>query len=591
MSLCSPIRYGSCRSSRNSPFIVAFVPTGINIGVCRVTPFKVMVHTLAFPRSLRMLNHSLVIIVLWINNMMSTIYKSVFFTIAILCWFMLSSYSFAQEDELLSCDDVVFSIGGPEAVVLWHDYTFSLSVAIINSSSAAGNSLERIIVPQDILWSASIQYELLFNSRVLQRSSETEFVYQFPELWQHLLRAKVKYWACAYTLEKSIQSYDAIYSYIWPYIDEFGVGIIQNMSQNNLFLRPFIVTDDSLSSSSSLLSTLRQNWSSIIHSKDIYFSLKNYSLIFDVLHLMQQDKSVDLSTKKIFIIDDTNKTIVKKFLARFSRTIEGANIFVLSSQEAMNGFLQLSIGKVSYDQIVLDGSLLQASGPRFSYSFGHIVDYLLFQWFPLDMLVLLLLCVFAVLFIVFCKQVIWISSYGVYYPLIFALSFHVIGLKTSLFLLVMWVIAKMIIIAFTRRFTLLATAKLGLQTVVYIFLTIIGLVVLNMLWFVANDFVIFSNPMVLIAYIIMVVIASKIWTASFVSISVKQLWSFSLFLLVSYVSYLIIQSESLRHIVLLYPSFVLFAIILLIALWRYTWLQFMEIIRFWPLIRHLRSKK
>gem|GEM_PF-1604526 len=151
------------------------------------------------------------------------------------------------------------------------------------------------------------------------------------------------------------------------------------MSQNNLFLRPFIVTDDSLSSSSSLLSTLRQNWSSIIHSKDIYFSLKNYSLIFDVLHLMQQDKSVDLSTKKIFIIDDTNKTIVKKFLARFSRTIEGANIFVLSSQEAMNGFLQLSIGKVSYDQIVLDGSLLQASGPRFSYSFGHIVDYLLFQ--------------------------------------------------------------------------------------------------------------------------------------------------------------------------------------------------------------------
>jgi|GEM_PF-6874264 len=31
---------------------------------------------------------------------------------------MLSSYSFAQEDELLSCDDVVFSIGGPEAVVL-----------------------------------------------------------------------------------------------------------------------------------------------------------------------------------------------------------------------------------------------------------------------------------------------------------------------------------------------------------------------------------------------------------------------------------------------------------------------------------------
>lgn len=89
------------------------------------------------------------------------------------------------------------------------------------------------------------------------------------------------------------------------------------------------------------------------------------------------------------------------------------------------------------------------------------------------MLVLLLLCIFAVLFIVFCKQVIGISSYGVYYPLIFALSFHVVGLKTSLFLLIVAIVAKMIIIAFTRKFTLLATAKIGLQTVVYIFLTIV----------------------------------------------------------------------------------------------------------------------
>ena len=522
---------------------------------------------------------------------MSTIYKSIFFTIAIIGWLMFSSFGFAQEDELLRCDDVVFALVGPEAVVLWHDYAYSLSVAIVNSSSAVADSLERIIVPQDILWSANIQYELLFNSRVLQRSSEPEFLYQFPQLWQHTLRAKVNYWSCSYDLEKDIQSYDAIYAYIWPYIDEFGVGIIQNMSQSNLFLRPFIINDDSLNSSTSLLSTLRQNWSYIVHSNDIYFSMKNYSMIFDILRLMQQDPSVDLSTKNIFIIDDTNKSIVRKFLARFIRTIDGTNIFVISSQEAMNIFLQLSIGKTSYDQTMLDWSLLQTSTSKFSYSFGYIVDYLLFQWFSLDMLVLLLLCVFAVLFIVFCKQVIWISSYGVYYPLIFALSLHVVWLKTSLFLLVMAVIAKMIIIAFTRRFTLLATAKLGLQAVVYIFLTIMWLVVLNMLGLVANDFVIFSNPMILLAYIIMVVIASKIWTTWFTSISIKQIWSFVLFLIVSYLSYLIIQSDWLRHIVLLYPSFVLFAIVLLIALWRYTGLQLMEIVRFWPLIHHLRSKK
>jgi hypothetical protein len=522
---------------------------------------------------------------------MSTIYKSVFFTIAIIGWLFLSWSSFAQQDEFLACDDVVFALVGPEAVVLGHNYTYSLSVAIVNSASAVVDSLERIIVPQDILGSAGVQYELLLNNRVLQRSSESEFSYVFGQLWLYTLRAKVDYGRCSYNLEKTMQSYDAIYTYIWPYIDEFGVGIIQNMSQNNLFLRPFIVNDDSLSSSAWLLSTLRQNRSSIVRSNDIYFSMKNYSLIFDVLRLIQQDPSIDITNKNIFIIDDTNKSIVKKFLARFSRTIQWVNIFVISSQEALNIFLQLSIGKTSYDEDMLDASLLQPWGSRFSYSFGHIVDYLLFQWFPLDMLVLLLLCVFAVLFIVFCKQVVGISSYGVYYPLIFALSFHVIGLKTSLFLLVMAVIAKMIIIAFTRRFTLLATAKLGLQTVVYIFLTIVGLVFLNMLGLITNDFVIFSNPMILLAYVVMVVIGSKIWTSWFTSISIRQLLSFMVFLLVSYLSYLIIQSDSLRHIVLIYPSFVLLAIVLLIVLGRYTGLQLMEIIRFWPLISHLRSKK
>lgn len=525
--------------------------------------------------------------------MMFSIYKSLFFTIATIMGFIFFPFIwFAQEnDNFLNCDDVVFTLVGSEAVVLNHDYTYALSVALINSSNAVSDSLERIIVPQDILWSASIQYELLSNSRVLQRSSDIEFLYQFTQLWSYSLRAKVSYWSCDYNLEKNIESYDAIYAYIWPYIDEFGVGIIQNMSQNNLLLRPFIVHDDSLSSSASLLSTLRQNWSYIVHTNDIYFSMKNYSMIFDVLRIIQQDETIDLSTKNIFIIDDTNKSIVKKFLARFSRTIQWAKIFVISSQEAMNIFLQLSIGKISYDQSILDGSLLQASGSKFSYSFGDVVDYLLFQWFPLDMLVLLLLCVFAVLFIVFCKQVIGISSYGVYYPLLFALSFHVIWLKTSLFLLVMAIIAKMIIIAFTRRFTLLATAKLGLQTVVYIFLTILWLLILNVLGLITNDFAIFSNPMILLAYIIMVVIASKIWTTSFTSISLKQLWSFVIFLIVSYVSYLIIQSDYLRHMVLLYPSAVLLAIILLILLGRYTGLQLMELVRFWPLISHLRGKR
>gem|GEM_PF-4871679 len=147
-------------------------------------PLRVISHTLAFPRSLRMLNHSLVMRSLRINNMMSIIYKSLFFTIATIAAYLFSiSFVFAQEsDAFLRCEDVVFTLVGSDSIVAEHNYTYALSVALLNASSAVSDSLERVIVPQDILASTRVQYELFQNSRVLQRSSDSEFLYQFPQL-------------------------------------------------------------------------------------------------------------------------------------------------------------------------------------------------------------------------------------------------------------------------------------------------------------------------------------------------------------------------------------------------------------------------
>jgi len=152
-----------------------------------------------------------------------------------------------------------------------------------------------------------------------------------------------------------MHAYEGIFAYIGPYVDEFGLGIVQNMSQNDLFLRPFVVDDVG----TSVLPTLRQHWSVLVQAQDIYFSVKNYSLIFDVLRLMENDVTIDISQKRIFIIDDMEKSVVKKILARFTRTFDNASLYVISEQEAMNMFLQFSIGKTLIDQGILDNSLLQ----------------------------------------------------------------------------------------------------------------------------------------------------------------------------------------------------------------------------------------
>jgi hypothetical protein len=257
----------------------------------------------------------------------------------------------------------------------------------------------------------------------------------------------------------------------------------------------------------------------------------------------------------------------------------------------MNMFLQFSIGKTDYDDEMLAISRLQFWWSNWTYSLWYFIDYLLFQGFPLDMLLLILSCIFAVLLIVFSKQVLWVSSFGVYYPLLFAVSLRVVGLKTSLFLLVTAFLAKIITILFTRRFTLLATAKLWFQIIVYIFLTIIGLVILSSFGLVYWDFLVFTYPMMLFVYIAILLVASKLRVTAWRIPSFKQIVSIVLFLILSGLCYLIIESELLHRAILLYPSLVLFVVILIILLWRYTWLQLVELYRFWPLIRHLRSKK
>jgi hypothetical protein len=222
---------------------------------------------------------------------------------------------------------------------------------------------------------------------------------------------------------------------------------------------------------------------------------------------------------------------------------------------------------------------------------GGVIDYLLFYWFPLDTLVILLSIIMAILFIVFCKQVIWLSSFGVYYPILFALSLHTIWLKTSFALLLLAILTKITIIFLIRKYTILATAKLGFQLFIYIVYIILWLVIYSMVfgsrWV---EYTIFTNPMILIAIVATLLVWTKVWTLSSLRITKTQVWNLIWFVILSIVSYFIINSSALHTFILLYPLVIILWAIIIIVLWRYTWLQFVEYIRFWPLIRHLRKK-
>jgi hypothetical protein len=71
------------------------------------------------------------------------------------------------------------------------------------------------------------------------------------------------------------------------------------------------------------------------------------------------------------------------------------------------------------------------------------------------------------------RQVVWFSVFGIYTPLLFAISLFTIGIPTSMLLLAIGFITKVLIKLFTKKIYLLHNAKTSLLVLTYFFLLLI----------------------------------------------------------------------------------------------------------------------
>lgn len=134
----------------------------------------------------------------------------------------------------------------------------------------------------------------------------------------YLVRTTIVYDGCRYVLEKNVQTYNDLYVYIGSFMSEFNRSLLTNIKQNKYILYTYIPTDEDLGRPDVFAQSLMQQMPYLTQTKTIFLSMENYARIFDIIYAMQK-ADVDFESVKIFVISTTNKTIVKKILARFMK--------------------------------------------------------------------------------------------------------------------------------------------------------------------------------------------------------------------------------------------------------------------------------
>jgi hypothetical protein len=190
-----------------------------------------------------------------------------------------------------------------------------------------------------------------------------------------------------------------------------------------------------------------------------------------------------------------------------------------------------------------------------------------------EMVILLLMLPVILTIITFLKQVIGVTTFGLYTPAVITLSFVALGWKIGLMLLLLIVAAGYLMRAFMARYRLLYVPKIA------VILTVISLVLLVVLA-VAAIFEITLEPDTIFILLIMTTLSEE-----FMSVKAEQglrtaLTAILETVLVALLCTSIVQWSVFTSLLLAYPEIIVLTLLVNISLGRWTGLRLSEVVRF-----------
>ncbi|MEF2175168.1 MAG: 7TM domain-containing protein [Candidatus Absconditabacteria bacterium] len=390
---------------------------------------------------------------------------------------------------------------------------------------------------------------------------------------------------CNFELEKDIHVYKGFVYYLGDAVNELDLGLENNFEKSGLLFNKLILSNNSIFIENEFAGKMQQDTETLKSSNIIIINNKNFSSIFQALGSLAKNEEYNFSDKKIFVISELNENFMKRLLARNYKNLGNSKIYIVNNTFLLNFLTSISLGKEADELSYLQKfSISYHESPKYL-PLSYLIDLLIYNGFPSVLISFILtLCIGALVISIF-RQIIGFSIFGIYSPLLFAVSISVIGIKFSFLLLFVAFLSTIITRIFTSKVYLLSSAKISLNIILYFIISIVVLSINSIFNLNIIDLSIFNDAYIIFPIIFLIITAEKVFHEGFNIFSKGWWFSFIEFLFVSGVVYYIISRVSLKYVLISYPEIIFLIIIINIYVGRFTGLQLLEYFRFMPLIK------
>lgn len=214
---------------------------------------------------------------------------------------------------------------------------------------------------------------------------------------------------------------------------------------------------------------------------------------------------------------------------------------------------------------------------------SSLVNFMLTHGISSQTVILLLMLPVIATILAFFKQVVGITTFGLYTPSIVALSFLALGWKLGLLFLFVILVSGYATRSFMKRWRLLYIPKVA------IILTVVSITVLILLSIGAYQGITLTGDTIFVLLIMSTL------TESFLTVKAEEGWKAAIFgigetVLAALVCVFIVQLAFLQSLILAYPELILLTILINILLGKWTGLRLVEYFRFREVFKHLQEE-
>ena len=365
----------------------------------------------------------------------------------------------------------------------------------------------------------------------------------------------------------------------------------QTAAEEGVFLRVLqpVITGAPLGTEEALVKLIQEQSSALNGASAIVLWTEGITGLQAFMRAIEQDteRMQSMKNQSIVLISDRNLKVLGR-TARGPFSVLGPRQILITRRVAMNPLISSAtveqfveeLDKRDTDYLIVDKS---TTGIRPWNLLSSLVNYMLTHGVSSQTVILLLMLPVIAMILAFLKQVIGITTFGLYTPSLVALSFLALGWPIGLAFLLFIIITGYATRAFMRRWRLLYIPKVA------IVITVVSITLLLLLGLGTLFHIILARDTIFVLLIMSTL------SESFLNVKTEEgLYSAILgtgeTILAALLCVFIVQWPWLQSFALAYPELILFTIAADAILGRWTGLRLVEYFRFREVFKHLQEE-